>query len=124
MSCKIRPFVNIAILKKLYYALIYSHLVYVIQIWGSACDTHLKKITVLQKRAQRLMVYEDFNVIPGPLAASAPIFSKLEILELSEIFIFHISRFVHNCLKIGSNLIIRSINIIQDQIIILHRTLI
>ena len=40
---KIRPFVNIAILKNLYYALIYSHLVYAIQIWGSACDTHLKK---------------------------------------------------------------------------------
>ena len=64
-----------------------------------------KKITVLQKRALRLMVYEDFNVIPGPLAASAPIFSKLEILKLSELFIFQISRFVHNCLNsnISSN---------------------
>ena len=46
---KIRPFINIAIMKNLYYALIYSHLVYAIQVWGSACDMHLKKITVLQK---------------------------------------------------------------------------
>ena len=62
---KIRPFVNTAILKNLYYALIYSHLVYAIQIWGSACDTHLMRLMVLQKRALRLMVYEDFNDIPG-----------------------------------------------------------
>ena len=102
---KIRPFVNTAILKNLYYALIYSHLVYAIQIWGSACDTHLMRLMVLQKRALRLMVYEDFNDIPGPLAASAPIFAKLEILKLKDIFIFQISRFIHNCLrsKINNN---------------------
>ena len=77
----IRSFVNIAILKSLYYAIIYSHLVYAIQIWGSAYDSHLKKIVVIQKRALRLVAYEDYNDIPGPLAASAPIFSKLEILN-------------------------------------------
>ena len=100
---KIRPSVNTAILKNLYYALIYSHLVYAIQIWGSACDTHLMRIMVLQERALRLMVYEDFNDIPGPLAASAPIFAKLEILKLKNIFRFQISRFIHNCLRSKSN---------------------
>ena len=102
---KIIPFVNTAILKNLYYALIYSHLVYAIQIWGSACDTHLMRIMVLQKRALGLMVYEDFNDIPSPLTASAPIFAKLEILKLKDICIFQISRFIHNCLrsKINNN---------------------
>ena len=49
------------------------------------------------------MVYEDYNDMPGPLAASAPIFSKLEILKLKDIFIFQISRFIRNCLN--SNII-------------------
>ena len=49
------------------------------------------------------MVYEDYNDMPGPLAASAPIFSKLEILKLNDIFIFQISRFIRNCLN--SNII-------------------
>ena len=38
---KIRPFVTTKIMKDIYYALIYSHLVYAIEIWGSACDVHL-----------------------------------------------------------------------------------
>ena len=47
---KIRSLVNIAILKNLYYAIVYSDLVYAIQIcWGSCCDSHLKKIIVLKK---------------------------------------------------------------------------
>ena len=45
------------------------------------------------------MVYEDYNDMPGPLAASATIFSKLEILKLKDIFIFQISRFIHNYLN-------------------------
>ena len=53
-----------------------------------ACDSHLKKIIVLQKRALRPMVYEDYNDMMGPLAASAPIFSKLEILKLKDILSF------------------------------------
>ena len=96
---KIRPFINIAIMKNLYYALIYSHLVYAIQVWGSACDTHLKKINVLQERAVRLMAYEDVSDVTGSLASSAPIFAKLEILKLNDIFIFQIARFIHNCLS-------------------------
>ena len=64
----------------------YSHLVYAIQIWGSEFDTNIKKM-------------------PGPLSASVPIFSKLEILKLN-IFIFQISRFIHNCLN--SNIIFKT----------------
>ena len=128
---KIRPFINIAIMKTLYYALIYSHLVYAIQVWGSACDTHLKKITVLQKRAVRLMAYGDFSDVTGSLASSATIFAKLEILKLNDIFIFQIARFIHNCLSFlsfvifitGSNLTMRFIITVQDQIIKFHSIL-
>ena len=42
----LRPFGNGAILKNLYYTLIYSHFVYAIQVWSSAYDAQNK---VLQK---------------------------------------------------------------------------
>ena len=80
--------------------LFYVQYFYAIQIWGSVCDTHLKKIIVLQKIALRLM---DYNDMPGPFAASAPLCSKLEIPKLNETFIFQISRFILNCLN--SNII-------------------
>ena len=106
--------------------LIYSHLVYVIQIWGSAYDSHLKKIIVLQKRSLRLIVYDDYNDMPCPLAAFTPIFSKLEILQLNDICIFQISRFIHNCLNLslvisntGSNLM-RFITTIRSKYQIAH----
>ena len=73
------------------------------------------------------MVYEDYNYMPGSLATSAP------ILKLGHIFIFQISRFIHNCLN--SNIISNfqnwfklnneiHITTTPDQIIKLHRILI
>ena len=72
---KLRPFVNLKIMKNVYDALFYSRLVYGILVWGSACDSHIGNINVLQKRVVRLMTYEDcFPLIPGPLPASSPLF--------------------------------------------------
>ena len=57
-------------MKNVYYALFYSHLVYGIQLWGSAYDSHIGIIQVLQKGVIQLMTYEDhFPLIPGPLQA-------------------------------------------------------
>ena len=67
-------------MKNVHYALFYSHLVYGIQVWGSACDSHIGIIQVLQKRVVRLMTYEDqFPLIPGPLPTSSPLFAKLRL---------------------------------------------
>ena len=40
-----------------------------------------------------------FSDVTGSLASSAPIFAKLEILKLNDIFIIQIARFIHNCLS-------------------------
>ena len=56
---KLRPFLPLKIMKNVYYSLIYSNLVYGIEVWGSACKTELNKLLVLQKRAMRLMTYND-----------------------------------------------------------------
>ena len=66
-------------MKNVYYSLIYSHIVYVIEVWGSAFKTELDKIIILQKRAIRLMTYNDvFPLNPGLLRPSDPIFYKTE----------------------------------------------
>ena len=46
----LRPFVNLQIIKNVYYALFFSRIVYGIQVWGTACDIHLKALQVLQNR--------------------------------------------------------------------------
>ena len=69
--------------------LFYSHLVYAIEVWGSAFETHLSKILIQQKRSVRVMSYKDqFPDLPGPLYPSTPLFKKLEILKL-KIFFFY-----------------------------------
>ena len=81
---KLRPFVNLKMMKNVYHVLFYSHLVYGIRVWGSACDSHIGTIQVLQKRVVKLMSYDDqFPLIPGPLPASSPLFVKLRLLKLS-----------------------------------------
>ena len=80
---KLRPFVNLKIMKNIYYALLFSHIVYGIQVWGTACDIHLKALQVLQNRTVRLITYNDqFPIIPGLPPASNPIFSKLGLLKI------------------------------------------
>ena len=86
-------------MKNVYNALFYSHLVYDIEVWGSACDSHIGNINILQKRVVRLMTYDDqFPLIPGPLPASSPLFVKLELLKLNDIFNSQVSMFIHKCL--------------------------
>ena len=85
-NVQIKTIVNLKIMKNVYHALFYSHLVYGIEVWGSACDSHIGNINVLQKRVVRLMTYEDqFPLIPGPLPAPSPLFVKLELFKLNDI---------------------------------------
>ena len=97
---KIRSYLPLQIMKNLYYSLIYSHIVYAIEVWGSAFKTDIAKILVLQKRALRLMTFSDkFLAVPGPLAASNPIFSHLKILKVTDIFKLQITKFVFKCIN-------------------------
>ena len=62
-------------MKNVYYSLIYSHIIYAIEVRGSAFKTKLDKILILQKRVLRLMTFNDeFPAIPGPLRSADPIF--------------------------------------------------
>ena len=47
IMCKLRQFMNTNMLKNIYYSLLYSHMVYAIQVWGSACISEINRILVL-----------------------------------------------------------------------------
>ena len=65
-------------MKTLYYSLIHPHITYCLLAWGNANKNSLKKITILQKRAIRLIDQAHYN------SHSEPIFKKLNILKISD----------------------------------------
>ena len=97
---KIRYFVNSKILMNLYYSLIYPHLLYAIQVWGSAFDSNINKVTILQKKAIRMMTFNDGSFVnDGPLAHTAPLFKELKILKLKDIYELRIIQFLYDSIN-------------------------
>ena len=96
---KIRPFINIKLMKTLYYSLVYPHLIYAIEIWGSADITYLNRIFILQKRIIRLITYSDKRQMDYSLLPSDPLFFRMEIHKIFDLFKLKISKFIFNCLN-------------------------
>ena len=98
---KLRKFLTPHMLKNVYYCLVYSHLSYGIEAWGSAAKTTLNKLIVLQKKAIRILSNAKYFQIygeHGPLPSADPLFKKLGLLKLDEIFQINILSFVFSTL--------------------------
>ena len=96
---RLRKYVNITVLKSIYYSLIYSHIVYAIQVWGTASDSELDRILILQKRAVRMMLFKDqYPPISGRLNPTDPLFRKLGILKIHDVFKLQTVKFIFDCL--------------------------
>ena len=94
---RLRNYINLKNMKSIYYSLIYSH-IYAIHVWGSANITDLEKIIILQKKAVRMMLFMDqYPQLPGPLNPSEPLFKKLEILKIHDVFKLHVTGFIYGC---------------------------
>ncbi len=97
---KLRPFVNVKIMKSVYYSIIYPHLIYGIQVWGSAFKTALINLNTMQKKAVRMITFNDsFHTEGYGLCHSSPLFLQLEFLIISDIYKFQISKFLYDCLN-------------------------
>ena len=86
-------------MKDVYYSLVYSHIVYGIEAWGSAFKTELDKILILQKRVIRLITFH--NIYPnstGHLRPTDPLFQKLKILKVHDIYRNQMAKFVYKSL--------------------------
>ena len=84
---KLKPFVIPKIIKSVYYAIIYLFLLYGITVWGSAFNTYITDIHILQKKFVRLVTNKDkYPNVSGPLAHTPPVFLKLGILIIFDIY--------------------------------------
>ena len=84
---KIRYFVNKEMLIMLYYSLVFSHLNYGIEVWGSTYDIYLNRILILQKRALRIISYCDIRLENFAFYPSDPLFFKHQIHKVQDVFL-------------------------------------
>ena len=99
---KLKPYLKDNLLKNIYYSLVYSHLSYGIEAWGSAAKANLYKLNILQNKAVRILsgiqYFQLHGQEPGPLPSSEPLYKNLEILKLEDIFQLGIAKFVYSAL--------------------------
>ena len=90
-------------MKNIYYSLFHSHLVYAIQVWGSARATEINKLLVLRKRFVRIITYNDtLPLVPGPLHPTDSLFYRLEILKVQDVFILQVSKFIFDRIHLNT----------------------
>ena len=98
--CKLKQYMYTKSIRNIYYSLVYSHLAYGIQAWGSACNTELDKLLILQKKAVRIMTNNNmFHTVLCPLVSADPLFIELEILKVQDMFKLELGKFVYSCLN-------------------------
>jgi hypothetical protein len=78
-----------SLLKSLYDSFIYSYLSYGIEVWGSACLSHLDPLIKLHKRSIRIISNAHY------LAHTAPLFQSLNLIPLRSIYIKQILIFMY-----------------------------
>ena len=92
---KLRPFVTSKIVTNVYYAIIYPFLLYGIVVWGNAGKTLLTPLHVMQKKFVRMATYNDSHPTSGPLSHTPPLFFKLKILNIFDIYKLQLAKLVH-----------------------------
>ena len=83
--CRLKRFLPLEILRLIYNSLILPHLQYGIMAWG----TKSGRLEKLQKRALRIICNSKYN------AHTEPLFKKLNLLKLSDIFKTRQARFYY-----------------------------
>ena len=77
---------------KLYYSLAHPYLKYEIILWGSACQTSLEKIQVLQNNIIRIM---NFKFVKDK-AKMCILFKSMKTLKVKDIFELEIAKFMYS----------------------------
>jgi len=87
---QIRKYSNSQMVKKVYFALFYPHIQYCITSWGCAAKSVLDPLIKLQKRMVRVMTFSHNK------ASTMPLFHKLNLLTLNDVFKLEIAKVMHN----------------------------
>ena len=110
---KLRHYVDIKTLQMIYYSVVNSHLSYCITTWGGAPPTIIEPLKVIQRKIIRIMTFSDFQ------ARTTPLFLKLNILKLQDIYKLNLSLLFH---KIHNNEIVGQHNLTNITSIHSHNT--
>ena len=87
---KLRHYIDLSILLKLYYALSYRFFfIYGIIIWGNTYESTLKPIFILQKKALRTITFSQYD------SPSSPLFKSLQVIKFYDLVTFHIATFMY-----------------------------
>ena len=86
---KVKEYVPLSCLRQLYFSLVYPYLVYCVNVWGGTYPEHLRPLTVLQKRAVRLISNSQY------LAHTNPLFRRHNILKLCDIYKLNVATYFH-----------------------------
>jgi len=87
---RVKHFIDVDSLKKLYFAMIQSKLAYCINVYGCASNVALSKLFLKQKQAVRTILNANYR------AHTAPIFAQLKILPLLQMIKLYRVKFMHN----------------------------
>ena len=72
----------------LYYSLIYPYLSYCVEVWGGASNKIISTLFKLQRKAVRIIVSAPYK------AHTRPIFDKLKILNIYNIYFYSVAMFM------------------------------
>ena len=84
------------VLHKLYYSLVYPHLNYCVLAWGSAKQSHINPLIVLQKRICRIITESNYYAHSGPL------FKQLEMLKVNDLYLLHCQMYMYKTLMLNA----------------------
>jgi len=87
---KIKIFIDVVSLKKLYFSMIHSHISYCINVYGCANQTNLAKLEVKQKQSIRAISHSGYR------DHTAPLFKELKILPMEKLITYNRIKFMHS----------------------------
>ena len=79
--------------RTVYYACIYSRIKYSIEVFGSASDSKMKKLQMMQNKLMKLLTNKD------RMYGTVKLHNELDILQIQDIFETSVLNFVFKCVK-------------------------
>ena len=101
---RIKDNLNMVCKKLIYYTIIYPYLQYCVSIWGAACNSYLKPLITLQKKAIRIIASV------GYLEHTNDIFRDLKILKFTDVSRLETLKFIHSQLNSANPILELTLN--------------
>jgi hypothetical protein len=91
--CRARKALEKETLLTLYYSMIYPYLTYCVEVWGNSAQIYISTLQKLQKKVIRIITSSK------PRTESDPLFKKLNILKVTQVYYYSIALFMFKFMK-------------------------